>query len=155
VPDAVLALDHPGMLASGYVLHELTADDSLDVGPFQAQTRLLPHWLPNAGIRLTVGDRVLAYTGDTGPSHDVADLARGTDLLLAEASYVNQVPGDSCRSLSSARQQGRQAAEAGARHLVLTHLMPGTDPAAARAAARHGYQGKVSVATAGLVLNIG
>jgi ribonuclease BN (tRNA processing enzyme) len=36
--DAVLALDHPGMLASGYVLHELTAGDSLDVGPLQVQT---------------------------------------------------------------------------------------------------------------------
>jgi ribonuclease BN (tRNA processing enzyme) len=98
---------------------------------------------------------VLAYTGDTGPSHDIADLARGADVLLAEASYVNQVPADSRRYLSSERQQGRQAAEAGARHLVLTHLMPGTDPSAARAAARHGYGGEVSVATPGLVLSIG
>ena len=97
---------------------------------------------------------MLAYTGDAGPSHDVAGLARDADLLLAEASYVNQVPGGSRRYLSSARQQGRQAAEAGARHLVLTHLMPGTDPAAAGAAARRGYDGQVSVATAGLVLNI-
>jgi hypothetical protein len=52
------------------------------------------------------------------------------------------LPGRLARSLrgaglSGARQQGRQAAEAGARHLVLTHLMPGTDPSAARAAARH------------------
>jgi hypothetical protein len=70
------------------------------------------------------------------------------------------LPGRLARSLrgaglSGARQQGRQAAEAGARHLVLTHLMPGTDPSAARAAARHGYDGEVSVATAGLVLSIG
>ncbi len=137
------------------MLHELTADSSLDIGPLQVQTRLLPHWLPNAGMRLAAGGRVLAYTGDTGPSHDVAGLARGADLLLAEASYVNQVPDDSQRYLSSARQQGRQAAEADAGHLLLTHLMPGTDPAAARAAARHGYDGEVSVATAGLVLDIG
>jgi hypothetical protein len=33
--------------------------------------------------------------------------------------------------------------------------MPGTDRAAARAAARHGYDSEVSVATAGLILNIG
>ena len=137
------------------MLHELTAGGSLDIGPFQVQTRLLPHWLPNAGMRLTADGKVLAYTGDTGPSHDVAGLARGADVLLAEASYVNQVPGDSRRYLSSARQQGRQAAEAGAGHLLLTHLMPGTDPSAAQAAARHGYDGEVSVATAGLVLSIG
>ena len=152
--DAVLALDRPGMLDRGYVLHELTAGGSLDIGPLQVETRLLPHWLPNAGIRLAADGRVLAYTGDTGPSHDVASLARGADLLLAEASYVDQVPEDSRRYLSSARQQGQQAAEAAARHLVLTHLMPGTDPAAARAAALRGYDGEVSVATGGLVLDL-
>ena len=80
---------------------------------------------------------------------------RGADLLLAEASYVDQVPADSRRYLSSARQQGRQAAGAGARHLLLTHLLPGTDPAAARAAARLDYHGEVDVATAGMILDLG
>jgi len=151
----VLALDRPGMLDDGYVLHELTIGSGLDIGPFHARTRLLPHWRPNAGIRLTAAGQVLAYTGDTGPSAGVADLARAADLLLAEASYVDQVPEDLARDLSSARLQGRQAAAAGAGRLLLTHLMPGTDPAAAVAAAQHDYRGEVSVATAGLVLDLG
>jgi ribonuclease BN (tRNA processing enzyme) len=153
--DAVLALDRPGMLDDGYVLHELTIGSDLDIGPFHARTRLLPHSRPNAGIRLTAAGQVLAYTGDTGPSAGVADLARGADLLLAEASYADQVPDDLADSLSSAAQQGLQAAAAGARRLLLTHLMPGTGPAAAQAAARHGYRGEVGVATAGLVLDLG
>jgi hypothetical protein len=37
---------------------------------------------------------------------------------------------------------------------VLTHLLPGTDHEAARVAARTGYDGDISVATAGLVLNL-
>ena len=143
------------MLADAYVLHELTIGSGLDVGPFHMRTRLLPHWLPNAGVRLTAGGPVLAYTGDTGPSHGVADLAREADLLLAEATYVDQVPEDSADYLSSARQQGRQAAAAGVRRLLLTHLAPGTDPAAAQAAARDGYRGDAGVATAGLVLDLG
>jgi len=65
------------------------------------------------------------------------------------------VPEDLADSLSSARLQGRQAAAAGARRLLLTHLMPGTDPAAAQDAARHGYRGEVGVATAGLALDLG
>lgn len=153
--NAVFALDRPGMLDRGYVLHEFTAGSSFDLGPLQVQTRLLPHWLPNAGIRLAAGGRVLAYTGDTGPSPAVAGLARGADLLLAEASYAEQVPEDSRRYLSSGRQQGLRAAEAGARRLLLTHLLPGTDPAAAVSAARHGYTGEVGVATGGLVLDVG
>ena len=149
--DAVLALDRPGLLASAYTLHEFTAGDDLDIGPFRAETRLLPHSVPNAGIRLIAEDRVLAYTGDTGPSPDVVELARAADLLLAEATHVDQVPEDSRRYLTSARQAGRQAAEAHARHLMLTHLWPGTDPEAARVAAAGEYDGTISVASADLV----
>jgi ribonuclease BN (tRNA processing enzyme) len=152
--DAVLALDRPGMLDAACAVHEFTAGDDLEIGPFRAQTRLLPHSVPNAGVRLAAGDRVLAYTGDTGPSPGVVDLARDADLLLAEASYVDQVPADSRSHLSSASLAGRQAAKAGARHLLLTHLMPGTDPAAAQAAARDGYDGEVGVAVSGLVLDL-
>jgi ribonuclease BN (tRNA processing enzyme) len=152
--DAVLALDRPGMLNHAYVLHEFTAGSRLDVGPFRAQTRLLPHFVPNAGIRLMAGDRVLAYTGDTGPSPDVVDLARGADLLLAEATYVDQVPEDSRHYLTSARQAGRQALDAGVRHLLLTHLQPGTDAAAAQAAARDTFDGEVRVATPDLVFDL-
>ena len=152
--DAVLALDRPGMLDDGYVLHELSIGSGLDIGPFHARTRLLPHSRPNAGVRLTVAGQVLAYTGDTGPSLEVVDLAREADLLLAEASYVDQVPEDLADTLSSARQQGRQAAAADARRLLLTHLMPGTDPAAAQAAAQQGYRGEAGLATAGLILDL-
>ncbi|SCG73173.1 Ribonuclease BN, tRNA processing enzyme [Micromonospora echinaurantiaca] len=152
--DAVLALDRPGMLADAYTLHEITLGGRLDIGPFRAQTFPLPHWVPNAGVRLTAGGRVLAYTGDTGPSPVLPKLARDADLLLAEATYVDEVPGDSRRYLSSARQMGRLAAAVGVGYLLLTHLWPGTDPAAAHAAAGDGYDGETDVAAAGLVLDL-
>jgi len=152
--DAVLALDRPGMLDDAYVLHEIRAGASLDIGPFHGRTRLLPHSVANAGMRLAAGGRAFAYTGDCGPSPDLVELARDADLLLAEATYVDRVPDDSRRYLSSACQVGRQAADAGVRHLMLTHLQPGTHPAAARAAAADGYDGKVDVAAAGLVTDL-
>ncbi|MEU8261516.1 MBL fold metallo-hydrolase [Micromonospora sp. NPDC048999] len=152
--DAVLALDRPGVLDAAYVLHEFNAGSHLDIGPFRAETRPLPHFVPNAGVRLAAGGRVLTYTGDTGPSPDVVELARGADVLLAEATYLDQVPPDSRRYQSSACQAGRQAADADVGHLILTHLRPGTDPAAARFAARAGYGGNVGVAVADLVLDL-
>lgn len=152
--DAVLALDRPGMLDDAYTLHEFTAGSDLEIGPFRARTRLLPHWIPNAGVRLTAGGRSLAYTGDSGPSPAVVELARDADLLLAEATYVDQVPEDSRLFLSSARQAAQQAAEAGAGRLILTHLQPGTDPVAARTAAEDEYDGHVGVAVSGLFLDL-
>ena len=152
--DAVLALDRPGMLDDAYVLHEFAAGDRLDIGPFGAWTRLLPHWAPNAGVRLAAGGRVLAYTGDTGPSPEVVALARDADLLLAEASYAEVVPEDSRHDLTSAREAGRQAGAAGVRRLLLTHLLPGTDAAAAQTAARAGYDGETGIATSGLMVDL-
>jgi ribonuclease BN (tRNA processing enzyme) len=152
--DAVLALDRPGMLAGAYVLHEFTPGSLLGIGPFRAQTWLLPHTVPNAGIRLMAAGRVLAYTGDTGPGPAVVDLARGADLLLAEATYVDQIPEDSRGYLTSARHAGQQARDAGAGRLVLTHLQPGTDAAAAQNAAGAGYDGDIGIARSGLIVDL-
>lgn len=153
--DAVLALDRPQTLAGAYVLHEFTIGDELAIGPFRAWTTLLPHWWPNAGVRLAAGGLALAYTGDAGPSPAVVTLARDADLLLAEATFVDDVPEDSREFLCSAAEAGRQAAEAGAGRLVLTHLQPGTDRAAARAAAARAYHGPVDVADGGLTIDLG
>jgi ribonuclease BN (tRNA processing enzyme) len=152
--DAVLALDRPGMLNDAYVLHEFNAGGRLDIGPFRAQTRLLPHSVPNAGVRLAAGGRVLAYTGDTGPGPEVVELARDADLLLAEATYVDEVPDNLRPYLTSARDAGRQATQAGAGRLLLTHLWPGTDPQAARAAAGDGYDGEIAIATPDVVVEL-
>ncbi|MFK3982271.1 MBL fold metallo-hydrolase [Micromonospora sp. NPDC050397] len=152
--DAVLALDRPGMLDDAYVRHEFTAGDRLRIGPFEAQTRLLPHWVPNAGIRLSVGGRVLAYTGDTGPSPEVVELARDADLLLADASHADRVPEDSTNESTSARQAGAQAAEAGVGMLLLTHFWPGTDRTAAQAAAAETFDGEIAAAIPDLTVQL-
>jgi ribonuclease BN (tRNA processing enzyme) len=142
------------MLAGALDLAELSTGGRLEIGPFRAETWLLPHWVPNVGLRLAAGELVLAYTGDCGPSPLLAELAAQADLLLAEASYVDQVPEDSQRYLSSVAQAGRRAAQAGAGHLLLTHLLPGTNPAAAQGAATDHYTGHIGVAAPGLVLDL-
>jgi len=152
--DAVLALDRPGMLTAAYDLREFTPGDGFDIGPFQIRTRLLPHWETNAGIRLTAGGTTLAYTGDSGPSPEIARLARDADMLLAEASYVDRVPEDARDCLSSARQAGQYAADAGVGRLLLTHLLPGTATTAAHDAAADSYPGRIAVAVAGLAFDL-
>ena len=155
--DAVLALDRPGMLDAALQLHDLVPGVPLDIGPFRADSRLLPHSLPNVGVRLAADGRTLAYTGDCGdpePGGEVADLARGAAVFLAEASFVDQIPEDSRATLSSARQAGRSAAAGGADRLVLTHLLPGEDRDSAQATAAAEFTGRVDVARPGLVVNL-
>jgi ribonuclease BN (tRNA processing enzyme) len=144
--DRVLALDRPGMLDDAFTLRAFTAGGRFEVGPFVVDTWALPHFVPNAGLRLTSGGRVLAYTGDTGPCRELAELARDADLFLAEATYPDQVPAADARYLSSARQAGEYATRADAGRLMLTHLWPGTLRVRAEEAARGAYDGDVEVA---------
>jgi len=148
--DQVLALDRPGMLDDAFEWHEFVPGASFRAGPFSVRSWPLPHWVPNAGFRVQAAGASIAYTGDTGPSPSLLDLAQGCDVFLAEATYPDQVPADSARYLSSARQAGRVAADAGAGRLVLTHLWPGTDPAEAVGAAAASYDGDIAVAVPGL-----
>lgn len=120
--DAVLALDRPGMLDHGYLRppaattgtgmpHELAGGSSLRIGPFHAQTRLLPHSLPNLGIRLAAEGRVLAYTGDSGQSPEVVALA-GPRRIAVHSSCGRRGPADAGpRSFCRAERQRRQRAE--------------------------------------------
>ncbi|MFE7168742.1 MBL fold metallo-hydrolase [Streptomyces sp. NPDC057616] len=150
--DAVLALDRPGMLAAAYRLREFDPGDRFEIGPFTVGTRLLPHFVPNAGIRLATPRGVLAYTGDTGPSPDIPRLAEGADLFLSEATYLHRVPDGDAPYLLTARLAGRYAHQAGAARLVLTHLWPGTDPATARETAAELFAGPIDVAVPDLVV---
>lgn len=146
--NAVLALDRKGMLDDAIDLRDFEPGDVFAVGPFDVRTWLLPHSLPNAGLRLTADGETLAYTGDTGPAPELTDLARDAHIYLADASYPRVVPADLARHLSSAAQAGQTAARANAQALVLTHLMPGTDPGQAAEAAAESFTGAISVATA-------
>jgi ribonuclease BN (tRNA processing enzyme) len=152
---AVLALDGR-MLDGSYTCHEISVGRPFEVGPFRVDTWALPHFVPNAGLRLAAGGCVLAYPGDTGPSPDIVALAQDADLLLAEATFGEHVlPASNAPFLSTARQAGEHAARAGVARLMLTHLWPGSDPNTALTVAGHAYAGALGIALPGVVVELG
>ncbi len=157
LPDAlrpVLALDQVRSLADACEVREFEAGKAFPIGPFGIESRSLPHFVPNAGFRITANGVSVTYTGDAGPSDDLVELAGSTNLLLAEATYVDSVPAASAANLNCALEVGRQAKRAGAARLVLTHLWPGTDPEASHAAASRGFPEWIGVAAPGLVVDL-
>ncbi|GAA3582291.1 MBL fold metallo-hydrolase [Nonomuraea rosea] len=152
--DAVLALDKARMLAGGFTVHDLAPGVPYELGPFRLDAFDLPHHVPNAGLRLSGGGRVLAYTGDTGPAAELVALAKDADLLVAEATYPERVPEEDAPYLSSARDAGRTAAAAGVSRLLLTHLWPDTPAGPALASAAESYTGPLAVASAGVTVDL-
>ena len=118
------------------------------IGPFQVTTARMNHPVETYGFRFEHGGRVLAYSADTGPSETLVELARGADLLLCEATFLDGPDLPPGLHLTG-RQAGEHAARAGARHLVLTHIAPGTDKQHTFAEAESAFPGPISLAASG------
>lgn len=110
------------------------------IGPFEVSAVAMNHVVPSWGFRVSAEGRTLAYTGDTGPCDELVELARGVDVLLAEASWTDSPDAPPNVHLSG-RQAAEVACEAGAGRLLLTHLLAWSDRAPVLAEARAGFEG--------------
>lgn len=123
-------------------------DRPIEMGPFTVRPTRVVHPVRAYGLRVEVEDRVLAYSGDTGPCPALVELAKGADLLLAEAAF--QEGGDNPTGLHlTGAEAGTAAKDAEAARLVLTHVPPWHDPDVALAEARSRFDGPVEVASTG------
>ena len=94
---------------------------SFTVGPFEVTLARTAHPVECHAVRLTAGGRSLVYTGDTGPCERIVELARGADVLLAEAAHPPG-PGLPTGLHLTGREAGEHAAAAGVGRLLLTHV---------------------------------
>ncbi|MQY10961.1 hypothetical protein SRB5_10750 [Streptomyces sp. RB5] len=125
------------------------------VGPFELTGLALPHFVPNAGVRLDADGIALAYSGDTGPDARLAELGRDTDLFILEATDRCGETERPTRNLLTSAEAGHWARRAGARRLMLTHFWPGNDRAASLAAASGHFDGQVLAAEEDLTVALG
>jgi ribonuclease BN (tRNA processing enzyme) len=128
--------------------------DGFQAGPFRFTTAAMEHPVPTLGMRIEAGAASLAYTADTGPNDDLVGLARGADLLLSEATWLDRPPGAVPIHLTP-REAGEYAARAGVGRLVMTHVRWNvTDPAIGLERAAAVFDGPVSVAEQGLRMRL-
>jgi len=73
---------------------------------------------PSLALRLTLGGRVIGYTGDTAWTGALTEVAAGTDLLIAEAYYRSKNVPYHLRHDDLLEHR----AELASRRIVLTHM---------------------------------
>ena len=130
----------------------VTDKDVIEAGPFRITAALVDHPVEAYAYRVEHVDsgRTLTYSGDTGPSPALEQLARDSDLFLCEASFTHgkeHIPGLHLNG----REAGEVADRAGVQRLLLTHIPPWTDPQVNARDAKAVYHGAVEIARVGAV----
>jgi ribonuclease BN (tRNA processing enzyme) len=121
------------------------AEATLDVHP-------TPHTAESVALAVQAPEGRIVYTGDTGPSDDLAAWAAGADLLVAECSLPDD---QAIEGHLTPGRAGALAAAAGAKRLVLTHFYPPADRVDARAGAAAAYAGPIALAADGDRFSVG
>jgi ribonuclease BN (tRNA processing enzyme) len=73
------------------------------------------------GFRVSANGKTLAYSGDSGPSDELPELARDADLFLCEATLLEPNPEGGTRGHLAADEANAAFEASGAKRLLLTH----------------------------------
>lgn len=135
-------------LCEAFVMAPVAAGQSIDFNGASLAFFRMTHPAETVGVRIQMGDRVIAYSADTGPAGDLAALAHEADIFVCEATLREGDP--QWEGHLSAAAAARIAAGLDVGRLVLTHLAPNSHRGAVLEEARSAAPGlTVEVAEGG------
>jgi ribonuclease BN (tRNA processing enzyme) len=143
------AVDHH--MSNFFQVVELKDRGIAEIGDLRIQARVVEHGVPAFGLTARLGERRLAYSGDSGPCDNLVTLAKGARVLVAEVgTAVIEIPSVHL----SPEDAGLTAASAGVSRLVLTHLAPGLSEEEAVERAGETYNGAIEIARPGTMIEV-
>ncbi|KJD54249.1 hypothetical protein UZ38_28350, partial [Bacillus amyloliquefaciens] len=124
--------------------------ESLAIGPFTFTFLKTVHPVDCFAMRVTDGVHSVVYTADSSFQEAFIPFSAGADLLISECNFYADQDGRSAGHMNSL-EAGRIAAEAGAGHLLLTHLPHFGEHQKLAEEAKTVYKGAVDLAHTGYV----
>lgn len=115
----------------------------LETPEFKITATRTKHFVPTIALKFdsSASGKSIAYSSDTEVCDAIVEIARGADILIHEATSIDQAT----EGHTSAKEAGEQAQRAGVKELVLVHLPPNGSITKLRAAAQKTFDGKVVV----------
>lgn len=144
--------DHVADPGFPVVVRQVAPGDRFEVGAIAVTAASTPHTDESLAYRLEHDAGVLGYTGDTGPSVEVARFLAGCDLLVAECS----LPDDAAMATHlTPSSLAAMAAEARPDRVVVAHVYPQLEALDPLARIREaGWEGELIRARDGLRLSL-
>lgn len=120
-------------------------DSILNIGPFEASFVKNVHPVEAYSVKIRCEGRTFSFTSDTSYFEELNDFFYGSDLLISECSFYEDMDGTKAGHLNSA-QAGMLAEKAHVKKLLLTHLPHFGNPEDLLAQAKQNYIGQVFLA---------
>jgi len=143
----------PGdLISNAFEIIEYDPSKSFDVGRLRFSFQSVPHFTETFAIDIasTNGGGRITYGADCRPNEELVEFAKGTDLLMIEATIPRpERSGD--RGHLTPQEAADHAQRAGAKRVVLTHMSDELDELWIRKCACGIFRGKVEVAREGAV----
>jgi ribonuclease BN (tRNA processing enzyme) len=115
-------LGFPDMFERIFVLSEYEPDTPFVLAGFTVTASRVPHYKLDAyAFRITDGTRTLAYSGDSGPSDVLSDVARDADLFVCEATLASGAHDGQPRGHLALDEAQAAFDRSGAKRLLVTH----------------------------------
>jgi ribonuclease BN (tRNA processing enzyme) len=115
-------LGQPEMFERAFRVSEYEDARPFEAAGMQVEARRVLHYdLLAFGFRVASNGTVLAYSGDSGPSEQLTELARDADLFVCEATLEEPNPEGGTRGHLAAAEAEEAFLRSGARRLLLTH----------------------------------
>jgi ribonuclease BN (tRNA processing enzyme) len=148
---AIYGMSDPEQLDQQFDVRTLGAGP-LTVGPFKIEVVPAAHPVEAYSIRVTADGMSITYSGDTAPTRELVDLARGTDIALFEASFVGTSNPPNLHLTGA--EAGRIASEAEVGLLILTHHAAWNDETEVLTEAEAEFDGPVERARPGMTIDL-
>jgi ribonuclease BN (tRNA processing enzyme) len=135
-------------------LHEVLPGEERTLAGIGTHFVAMDHAIPSVGLRMDVGGHTLAYTCDTQPNPNIAELGTGTELLITECTFVRGEESDARMSKHmTAFEVGQAAAACRAGKLAIVHLGEWSE-AEARAEIGESFKGTLIIPNDGDVITL-
>jgi ribonuclease BN (tRNA processing enzyme) len=115
-------LGSPEMFEEAFDVHEYAEGESFEAAGFEVTPhRVLHYKLLAFGFRASANGTVVGYSGDSGPSDGLTQIARDADLFVCEATLLRPNPEGGTRGHLSSEEALEAFEASGAKRLLITH----------------------------------
>ncbi|MEF9918132.1 MAG: MBL fold metallo-hydrolase [Eubacterium sp.] len=110
---------------NAYEITPITEALSFDIDGLHFTFMEMKHPSQDFAIKITDGNSVFMYTGDTAYCQSLVEFAKDVDMLLCDCAFLEDIESDVHLSMNKAIEVANTA---GVRRLIMTHFNPEISP---------------------------